>query len=276
MNEPLRILLTGAAGGIGRATARAFAARGHRLALVDRDAAGLLETLQTLPHGGHESVTFTADLCDLSSLDRVVDEARTALGGLDVLINNAGLIGFRPFEQESAAGLRTLMDVNLLAPMLLARRALEHMRPLGRGRIVNVGSIFGSIGFAWFAAYSTSKFGIRGFSESLRRELSGTGIGVTYVAPRATRTPLASVFGRMAESVGMTMDAPERVAERIVRAVERGSADVYVGFPECLFVRINALLPRLVDRALRKQDRQARPFAYEITTPSPLPLRTPS
>ena len=263
MTPMQRILLTGAAGGIGRATALAFAAQGHHLALVDRDEAGLIETARLVTEAGGQAHALTADLSDLQAADGIVDEARRRLGGLDVLVNNAGLIGFRPFERESVDTLRKLMDVNLLAPMLLARRALAHMRAQGKGRIVNVGSIFGSIGFAWFASYSTSKFAVRGFSESLRRELAGTGIEVTYVAPRATRTGLASVFGRMADAVGMTMDDPAHVAARIVKAVQKGSKDVYVGFPECVFVRLNALLPRFVDKALRKQDATTRPFALE-------------
>ena len=126
---------------------------------------------------------------------------------------------------------------------------------------MNVGSIFGSIAFAYFASYSTSKFAIRGYSEALRRELAGTGIGVSYVAPRATRTRLANLFGSFAEEVGMHMDEPELVARKIVRALRAEARERYLGFPECLFVRVNALLPRLVDKALHRQDVVARTFA---------------
>jgi short-subunit dehydrogenase len=146
---------------------------------------------------------------------------------------------------------------------------------------VLVGSIFGSIGFPWFASYSATKFGLRGFAEALRRELHGTGVGVTYVAPRATRTPMAAAFERMAVAVRMNMDPPAEVATRVVEAIEADVADRYLGFPESFFVRLNALLPRFVDRALRGQSRAMRPFAVEaasgtgpaaVSTASPDPV----
>jgi short-subunit dehydrogenase len=256
-------LLTGAASGIGRATATALAARGARLALVDRDEDGLHAVCDVLASRGPRPLALVADLSDLERLPALVDDAAAKLRGLDVLVNNAGLISFRPFAEETAENLERLQRVNVLAPMVLARAVVPRFLSQGEGRIVNVGSIFGSIGFAWFASYSASKFAVRGFSEALRRELAGTGVGVTYVAPRATRTRLADVFGRMAEATGMHLDEPERVAARIVKAVQQDAKDRYLGFPECVFVRLNALLPRLVDRALKSQDAKARPFAEE-------------
>jgi short-subunit dehydrogenase len=256
-------LLTGAASGIGRATATALATRGARLALVDRDEEGLHAVCDELAARGPRPVALLADLSDLDRLPPLVEEAADKLEGLDVLVNNAGLISFRPFADESAEGLERLHRVNVLAPMVLARAAVPRFLAQGEGRVVNVGSIFGSIGFAWFASYSASKFALRGFSEALRRELAGSGVGVTYVAPRATRTRLADVFGRMAEATGMHLDEPERVAAQIVTAVENDAKDRYLGFPECVFVRLNALLPRFVDKALKSQDAKARPFAEE-------------
>jgi short-subunit dehydrogenase len=132
----------------------------------------------------------------------------------------------------------------------------------GTGLIVNLGSIFGSIGFAWFASYSASKYALRGFSEALRRELHGTGVDVCYIAPRAVKTGLNSeAVYRMADATGMQMDTPEWVAKQIVRAIAGNSKDVYLGFPESLFVRINALLPRLVDLSLRGRNRKMLEFA---------------
>lgn len=261
------ILITGAAGGIGRATAVALATQGARLALVDRDAAGLVQTRADVEAVGGAAQVHAADLTELDSLAGLVDDVARSLGGLSALVNIAGLISFQPLADETPAGLLRLATVNLVAPQVLTAAALPHLERAGDGRVVNIGSIFGSIGFAWFAAYSASKFGVRGFSEALRRELVDSPVGVTYVAPRATRTPLAQVFGRMADAVGMTLDTPERVAERIVRAMQRDQQDVYVGFPECLFVRLNGLLPRFVDKAVAKQDRLAEAFAREGSAP---------
>lgn len=240
---------------------------GAKLVLVDRDADGLKSLTDTL---GKDARGLVGDLANLSGLAALADQAIGVFGHLDAVINNAGVLDFAAVEDEDPGAIERLYRVNVVAPVLLSRQLVKHFRTRGEGRVVNVGSIFGSIGFAYFATYSSSKFAIRGFSEALRRELAGTGIGVTYVAPRATRTGLATLFGRMAEEVGMKMDEPETVARRIVSALRRDRKDVYLGFPESLFVRINAWFPRFVDRALRKQDRLTEPFAREATPPQPV------
>ena len=258
-----RILITGAAGGIGQAVAHQLAASGAQLVLIDRTLERLQPLQEQLSEFAGSTHVIAGDISKLDSLGPLVDQAKDLLGGIDALINIAGVMSFRPFADESAQGLADLTTINLVAPMVLSQQVLPDMIERGAGRIVNVGSIFGSIGFAWFSAYSASKFGLRGFSESLRRELVDTGVGVTYIAPRATATPLANVFGRMAEAVKMKLDQPEQVAAKIAAALARDADDVYIGFPESLFVRINGLLPRFVDRALRKQDRIAAPFARD-------------
>ena len=124
-----------------------------------------------------------------------------------------------------------------------------------------MGSIFGSIAFPYFSVYSASKFTLRGFSEALRRELADTGVGVTYVAPRATRTRLNdSRVMAMGEATGMNMDSPETVARQITRAIANDRNEAYLGRPESFFVRINGLLPRLVDRSLKAQRRIMEPY----------------
>jgi short-subunit dehydrogenase len=258
-----RILLTGAAGGIGALLAEALIRRGARVALVDRNGEALAALAERLATHGGIGHAIPADLLDTPRLGEVVERARRALGGLDLLINVAGLLSFSPLEEEDPAVLERIVRLNLTTPLLLTREALPHLRA-GGGRVVNIGSTFGAIGFAWFAAYSASKFGLRGLSEALRRELDGSGVGVTYVAPRAVRTKLnTGAIYRMADRVGMSMDEPEWVAQRIVAAIEGDAKEVHLGFPEKLFARINGLLPRLVDAALRKQNRAMEPFARE-------------
>jgi short-subunit dehydrogenase len=258
-----RVLLTGAAGGIGRCTAQELAARGARLVLLDRNPEALAALLAGSPALADRAVPLPADLGRLADIPIHVARAAELLGGLDVLVNNAGVLDFSPLQQESAADIEATFRINVVVPVLLTRQALAPFRAQGHGHIVNVGSIFGSIAFPWFATYSSSKFALRGFSEAMRRELAGTGIRVTYVAPRATRTPLAGSFGRMAEATGMPLDPPADVARRIVGALEADAKDRYLGRAEPLFVRLNALLPRLVDRALRGRTAQMKPFAEE-------------
>jgi short-subunit dehydrogenase len=262
-----RILLTGAGGGIGSQVARQLIAAGAKLALMGKDQQELEPLIASLGNCRHKPLTFTANLLDREDREKAVNEAARQLGGVDILINNAGMQSFRPFSEEDPEMIERIIQLNTLVPMQLARQLLPDMLARGNGRIVNVGSTFGSIAFAWFAAYSTSKFGLRGFSEALRRELADTGVGVTYVAPRAVKTALnSSAVYRMSEEVKMNMDTPEWAAGKIVEAIKKEAKDVYLGFPESMFVRINAILPRFVDNAMKKQNQKMRLFAKEATS----------
>ncbi|MCB1734681.1 MAG: SDR family oxidoreductase [Gammaproteobacteria bacterium] len=260
----MKVLLTGAAGGIGREVAIRLAEQGAELALADRNADALQQLADEIVATGGRAQAVSVDLLDGEQRRALPARVETALGPIDTLVNLAGLLSFSPFEHEDPAAMERLVKLNLLVPMDLTRTLLPGMIERGSGHIVNVGSTFGSIGFAYFAAYSASKFGLRGFSEALRRELRETGVKVTYVAPRAVRTPLntAAIY-RMAKAVKMNMDSPERVAEEIAAAILKPAKDAYIGFPESLFVRINAILPRLVDGALRRQNRVMATFARE-------------
>lgn len=257
-----RTILTGANGGIGSATALALAQGGARLLLVGRQAAALARLAHQVEAGGGEAHVVSADVAQAEAHERVVQEAQRLLGGVDLLINNAGLLDFTPFEGQDPRALEQLLQVNVVAPIALTRAVLPLLLAQGRGRIVNVGSIFGSIGFPYFAAYSASKFALRGFSEALRRELHGSGIGVTYVAPRATRTALnSSAVNDMNAALKVATDAPETVGAAIARAIEKDRKDVYLGRAEAFFVRLNALLPRWVDAGLHKDNARRREFA---------------
>jgi len=267
------VLLTGASRGIGRELALRLAGRGARLVLVGRDPDAVAAVCrEAFALGGRaESIAF--DLAAPSGHEALVERARLLLGRIDLLINNAGVSAFEAFERQRPEAIARIAATNLVAPMLLARAALPHLVP--GARIVNVGSMFGSIGFPHCAAYSATKFGLRGFSEALRREVAARGIGVTYVAPRAARTEANSTaLYRFAERTGMAMDAPAAVAEGIVAAIERDEAERFFGGPEPFFARLNALLPRLVDRALGRQARIGREVLRDArAAPAKPPLK---
>ena len=257
-----RILLTGAGGGIGSLLGDALLARGAQLCRLVRQGEGALAA-DSVPAGyGGQTLTL---LCDISRPEQraaAIEAVTRAWGGVDILINLAGVLDFGPLETCDADVLHRLLQVNLEAPMQLTRALLPGMLERGVGRIVNVGSTFGSIAFPFFAAYSASKFALRGFSQALRRELDGSGVGVTYVAPRAVNTPLnPPVVHEMAAQGLMQMDEPGPVARAIVRALEQERGEAYLGFPESLFARLNALWPGLVDFALRRQLPALRRFA---------------
>lgn len=253
-----RILLTGATGGIGRCLALELVRRGARLALAARDQTRLERLAQEASAAGGAATALPCDLARADGHAALVRRAIEALGGLDALINNAGQSRFGALAGEDEEAVRELIAVNLTAPLLLARAALPHLISRKGGCIVNVGSVFGAIGFPYFAAYSASKFALRGFSEALRRELADTGVKVLYVAPRATATAMNGPAVRtLMTETGQAMDTPDKVARAIADALATEHSEVTIGFPERMFARLNSLLPRVVSWALARQARIA-------------------
>lgn len=254
-----RVLLTGASGGIGSELAIALANKGAKLILLDRDAVALESLTSKLRSMGADVRQIIADLSDASVVKDVVDEAVACFDGLDILINNAGILDFSLYEKISSARIALTMQINAIAPMLLANAVLPIFKRKDSGLILNVGSTFGSIGFAHYAPYSASKFAIRGFSQALRRELVGTGISVLYVAPRATTTSLNNDSSvDLMHKQGTKMDSPQLVASKMIEAIELERPETYIGQPESFFARLNALFPKLVDIGLKAKTLEAR------------------
>jgi short-subunit dehydrogenase len=248
----MRVLLTGASGGIGSAIARELAAHGAAVMLVGRDEGGLQRLAESLGGPPERVQACAADMADDAGREHV--SARAEAWGCNVLINNAGLGEFAFVDQQTDAGIERLFAINAIAPMQLTRRLLGRFLSLPEAAVLNVGSVFGSLAYPGFAAYSASKFALRGYTEALRREVAGSNVNVHYLAPRATRTSMnASAVERMNAELGVAMDAPVAVARAARELLERGRSEAVMGWPEKFFVRINALLPRVVDGSLRKQ-----------------------
>ncbi|MBU1329250.1 MAG: SDR family oxidoreductase [Gammaproteobacteria bacterium] len=245
-----RALITGASGGIGQALVEHLLANGARLLLVGRQVDVLRQLAQQNP-GRVEVVE--ADITSRQGRDAVVAAAQR-FGGLNTLINAAGVNRFCLLEQHDEQELAELIGLNVTATLQLTQRLLPLLQQQGRALIVNLGSTFGSIGYPGFSAYCASKFALRGFSEALRRELADTQVRVLYFAPRATRTPMNdNTVMAMNTALKVAMDEPREVAAQLAQAIVREHEESYLGWPEKLFVRLNSLLPRLVDQALRKQ-----------------------
>lgn len=257
-----RVLLTGAGSGIGRSLAFQLARKGATVALVGRNERRLVDLAMAIRAEGGSAFPFAFDLSRPSGHGRLVMDVLQHLGGIDMIINNAGISGFCDFSNQKPEEISRILDTNIAGPLLLTRAVLPHFIMRGRGRIVNVGSAFGSFGFGHFSVYSATKFALRGFSEALRRELDHTGIRVIHVAPRATRTSLNSdAVLQFNERTGVTMDEAEDAAMKILQAVEKGRSDCRIGWQEKCLAGLNALFPRLVDAALRKSNRIARGYA---------------
>jgi short-subunit dehydrogenase len=186
------VLLTGGAGGIGGAIAEALLARGAAVLLVDRDAVALAAAAGRHAAAGDRVGTAACDLTNADDRARLVQQAAQWRGGVDVLVNNAGVNQFGLLQDQSAGQVALSLAVNVEAPIQLCRELLPQLLARPQAHIVNMGSVFGSIGYAGYAVYSATKFAMRGFSEALRRELADTGVRVHCLAPRATRTPINS------------------------------------------------------------------------------------
>ena len=249
-----RVLVTGAGGGIGRAIVAALLSEGAQVLLVDRDARGLAAAAEECISFSSQFERHVADLTSTAERKRLCDVARVWRGGVNILVNNAGLNPFGLYEDLKPEQIDLALAVNLQAPMHMCRDLLPHLQRLPAAAIVNTGSVFGSIGFPGYVAYSTTKFALRGFTEALRRELAGSAVAVQYFAPRATRTGINSPsVESMNRELGVTMDSPKRVAEALMALLRSGRTTAVVGWPEKLFVRVNGLLPAIVDRAVRRQ-----------------------
>ena len=241
-----KIIMTGASGGIGRHVADLLLRHQAELITISRSTDG--------PDGArHLRYDLSTDLGIARACAIVADEQP------DIILNLAGIQYCGPVDQQSLDEIRAVYTINLIAPVALCNAALPGMRQRKNGQIVNIGSTFGSIPFANFVSYSSAKAGLRAYSEALRRELIDTGIAVTYIAPRAVRTPIINRrVEQYAQITRMAVDDAPSVAARIVTAIEQRKKDVYFGLPESLFARLNALMPRFVDRCVARNDRKVR------------------
>jgi NAD(P)-dependent dehydrogenase (short-subunit alcohol dehydrogenase family) len=250
--EGKRALITGAGSGIGRALAIEAARLGMTVALCGRRAEPLYATLSEMaPSGRH--LRLRGDITAPAVRRSIRHYLWRHWGSLDVLVNNAGLVPVGPLSCTTDDELERVMMTNVVAPIALSREMLPLLRRAGTSRIVNVGSMLGDIAYPLFAAYSASKFAVRGLSSAMRRELKPYGIGVTYAAPRATKTDASRAMDPLVAPLQMRLDDPTAVARQIWRAVMQDLDSVYARGPERLFVLAQRLLPRIVDRAISTQ-----------------------
>ncbi|CAI8713512.1 3-oxoacyl-(acyl-carrier-protein) reductase FabG [Pseudomonas sp. IT-P74] len=245
-----RVVLTGASGGIGLAIATALCASGAQVLAVARHREPLVPLLELYPRN---LCWVRADLTLLTDRREVLARAQS-IGGINLLINAAGVNHFAMLEQLDDSEINSMLAVNISAPMCLTKLMLPLLKQADSAMVVNVGSTYGSIGYPGYASYCATKFALRGFSEALRRELADTRVSVLYVAPRATRTSMNSPAAQaLNDALKTNVDDPQTVAAAVIHAIAGERRDLYLGWPERFFVRLNSLLPHLVDRGLRKQ-----------------------
>jgi NAD(P)-dependent dehydrogenase (short-subunit alcohol dehydrogenase family) len=221
MSSPQRVLVTAGASGIGLAIARAFAANGARVHVCDVDTAALAQL-------AHDGMPFSRSVCDVAdpvAVTQMVDEAVASLGGLDVLIDNAGIAGpTAPAEALDPVAWQQVIDVNLTGTFNVTRHAIAHLKRSAAGVIVVLSSVAGRFGYANRIAYATSKWGLIGFTKTLAIELGPYGIRVNAILPGTVEGPrLARVFEGRAQASGRTVEEEAAAAmanQSIARLVD--------------------------------------------------------
>jgi len=254
----LRVAITGASSGIGEALAVELARRGARLLVTARREDRLCELAVRVTAAAGEIRYVVGDITDDAVRRAVVQRAATQFGGLDVLVNNAGVGAFGRFDEAGPERLRQVMEVDFFAAVELTRLVLPLLREGRKPAIVNIGSILGHRAIPFAAEYCAAKFAVRGFSESLRAELARDGIDVVLVSPGTTDTPFFENVVEMRTKLpwrneGVRQGAtPESVARAAVDALARGRSEVIPGLGGKLLVLANRLAPRVVDWWMRR------------------------
>ena len=248
-------VITGAAAGIGRAIAVSLARRGCHLALADIDKAGLAGTAELVRTYGVRTSYHHLDVANRAAVAGLPALVTAEHAGVDLLFNNAGVAVGGTFEQVSEEDFEWLFEINFWGVVRMTRAFLPLLRASIDARVVNISSVFGLIAPPEHAPYAASKFAVRGFSESLRHELKGSGVGVTVVHPGGVATSISEKarvpLGVSAEEVERKrakfrklLRLPPAVAgETIVRGVERRQQRVLVGSDARLISAIARLLP---------------------------------
>jgi len=249
-----RVLLTGAGSGIGRRLALELATRGAQLVLVGRHEQPLTETATMVGVRGGSAHVLTADLTAPGAPERVVGSALELLGGLDVLINNAGNVRAGRLDDVDTADILAMLALNLTAPILLTKAALPHLRAAatahGGAAVLGISSGIALVGLPFYATYAATKAGLARFDEALRRELIGTGIRVATAYPGATDTAMMAT-SQAGEDLGFGRRPVEEVAAEIVAGLEAGDAEINTSLRDRRGMQdLNATAPLDVDAAL--------------------------
>ena len=253
-----RVLITGASSGIGRCLAEQAAAGGARVALAARTADKLQELARELTGRGANVLAVPVDVTSQTDREHLFEMVREHFGGLDVLVNNAGIASFGHFATSSEEILRKIMEVNFFAPAELIRQAVPIMVKGQRPAIVNVASMCGRRGLPAWTEYSASKFALCGLTEALRGELARFDIDILLVLPGLTKSDLPRHMlrneGRMKIDFAKGM-APESVAAGILRAMARNRTETVLGREARWILRINRFFPRMVERLMARKVR---------------------
>ena len=275
MTDNARVaVICGASAGIGRATARALAQAGYRLALIARGPQGLDDAQAELEAGGAKVLTIALDVADAEAMDRAAARIEAELGPIDIWVNSAMVTVFGPVHLTSAAEFKRVTEVTYLGTVHGTLAALRHMQRRNRGTIVQVGSALSYRAIPLQSAYCAAKFAIRGFTDSLRCELihNKSRVRLTMVQLPAHNTPQfdwsRNKMSRRAQPVP-PIHKPEVAAQAILRAAREAPRELWVGRASLQAIIGTMLMPGLLDRMMAKQAWDGQ------MTEEPVPARQP-
>lgn len=240
------VLLTGAGRGIGQAAAVELARAGAHILGVDLRADSMQATAAKITALGVRFVAFACDVSDRIAISALIETLAAKFGGIDVLINNAGVLPCGSFGERDFSDWEKTIAINLLGLMALTHAALPLMLKRHEGHIVNLASVAGKFGSEGLAAYAASKHGVVGFSSALRAELADHNIGVSWICPSFVNTGMIAGVTRTAWTPLVT---PETVARAIRRAIETNASEVFL--PRVMHLTAG-IMPNLLPNAWRR------------------------
>lgn len=261
----MRVLVTGASQGIGKALAELAARRGAKVIATARSVDLLNELAETVKKDGHTLVVVQADVTKPEDRQKMVDAAMQHFGGLDILINNAGIGATGHFADADPNILRTIMETNFFGTTETTRVFLPILKQGTKPAIVNISSIVGKRALPARGLYSASKFAVEGWSQAIRAELYKDGIDVVVINPGLTQTNFSK--NMLEQKAKVQMDhlrgmTSEQVAEATLRAIEKGKNNLNLTFKGKLLLLVARFAPWIIDLFARKKVREL--FADEI------------
>jgi short-subunit dehydrogenase len=251
------MVITGASSGIGAATARLFGAKNYRIVLAARRRDRLEKLAAQINSDGGDVLPITTDVSDLSSIEELVDRVIKHFQQVDILFNNAGFGRLDWLENlDPVKDIQSQLNVNLGGLIQMTRAVLPYMVERRRGHIINMSSVAGFVATPTYTIYAASKFGVRGFSEALRREVGVFGIHVSAIFPGGVTTEFKSHTGAKRRSGTTTPSAlrlnAEDVAKTVLRVVKHPRHTVVIPIPMKAAVWLNTLMPGLLDRLIER------------------------
>lgn len=246
------VLITGASSGLGANMAQQLSARGATVVLTARSVGKLEQAAAAMQGPG---AVYAMDVQNTEQVKITVERVIERFGRIDILINNAGYGVFETFAKTPLERFQDMMDVNYMGIVRCTQAVLPHMQRAGSGHIVNIASMAGKIGSAKSTAYAASKHAVLGLTNSLRQELTGTGIKVTAINPGPIKTPffdIADPGGNYVKNVEWFMLNPDDVVRAIIRAIERDRVEKDMPWSAGFGVKLVQLFPGLFDRIAAK------------------------